>query len=146
MQPYSAALCMPPSNIIIRVFLQAASSLLFRFAKLMHEKSKPLSGKAKSRNKRGRKPSGEEKIGRRVYSLQNSLQSVFSHLVLIPYCNITSWFAIALAGMRTRQNLREKADCKKSRFDEQFFFNNNVSSFYCCCIGNTELLRHTCTR
>ena len=36
-------------------------------------------------------------------------------LVLIPYCNITSWFAIALAEIRTRRILREKADCKKSR-------------------------------
>ena len=34
--------------------------------------------------------------------------------VPIPYCNITSWFAIALAEMRARRILREKADCKQS--------------------------------
>ena len=33
----------------------------------------------------------------------------------IPYCNIT-WFTIALAEIRTRRILREKAGCKKSRF------------------------------
>ena len=36
-------------------------------------------------------------------------------MVLIPYCNITLWFAIALAEIRTRRLFREKADCKQSR-------------------------------
>ena len=51
---------------------------------------------------------------RRVCLLQKSPQSVFSPLVPIPYCNITSWFGIALAEIRTRRILREKADCKQS--------------------------------
>ena len=34
--------------------------------------------------------------------------------VPIPYCYITSWFAIALAEIRTRRIKREKADCKQS--------------------------------
>ena len=41
-------------------------------------------------------------------------QSIFSHLIPIPYHNITSWFAIALAEIRTRWILREKADFKQS--------------------------------
>ena len=32
----------------------------------------------------------------------------------MPYCNVTSWFAIALAEIRTKWILREKADCKQS--------------------------------
>ena len=60
-----------------------ASSLLFFFANLLHEKPKHA--------------------------------SLDKRLVLIPYCNITSWFAIALAEIRTRRILREKADCKQSR-------------------------------
>ena len=39
-------------------------------------------------------------------------EGVFSRLVPIP-CNITSWFAVALAEIRTRWILREKADCKR---------------------------------
>ena len=35
-------------------------------------------------------------------------------VVPIPYCNITSWFAIAMAEIRTRRILREKEDCKQS--------------------------------
>ena len=35
-------------------------------------------------------------------------------VVPIPYCNITSWFAIAMAEIRTRGILREKEDCKQS--------------------------------
>ena len=46
--------------------------------------------------------------------LQKSLQSIFSCLVPIPYCNIALWFAIELAEMRTRQILREKAGCKQT--------------------------------
>ena len=37
--------------------------------------------------------------------------------VPIPYCYITSWFAIALAEIRTRRIKREKADCKQSILD-----------------------------
>ena len=48
--------------------------------------------------------------------LQKSPQSVFYRLVPIPYCNITSWFAIALAEIRTRRILREKTDCKQSNY------------------------------
>ena len=33
--------------------------------------------------------------------------------VAIPYCSVKSWFAIALAEIRTRRILREKADCKQ---------------------------------
>ena len=40
--------------------------------------------------------------------LQKSPQSFFSHLVLIPYCNVTSWFAIALAEIRTRWILEKR--------------------------------------
>ena len=36
--------------------------------------------------------------------------------VQITYCNLTSWFAIAVAEIRTRRILREKADCKQSTF------------------------------
>ena len=39
----------------------------------------------------------------RVCLLQKCSQSVFSRLVLISHCNITSWFAIALAEIRTTQ-------------------------------------------
>ena len=35
-------------------------------------------------------------------------------VVPIPYCNITSWFAIAMAEIRTRRIFREKEDCKQS--------------------------------
>ena len=31
------------------------------------------------------------------------------------YCKVRSWFAIALAEMRTRRILRENADCKPSK-------------------------------
>ena len=48
---------------------------------------------------------------RRVCLLQKSQQSVFSRLVSVI---ITSLFAIALDEIRTRQILREKADCKQS--------------------------------
>ena len=37
--------------------------------------------------------------------------------VPISYCYITSWFAIALAEIRTRRIKREKADCKQSILD-----------------------------
>ena len=43
-------------------------------------------------------------------------ETVFSRLTLdvpIPYCNVKSWFAIALAEIRTRLIVREKADCKQ---------------------------------
>ena len=53
---------------------QTASSLLYFFAKLLCKKPKNASN-----DKRGR----------------------LSRLVPIPHCNITSWFAIALAEMRT---------------------------------------------
>ena len=43
--------------------------------------------------------------------LQKSLQSIFSCLVRIPYCNV---IAIVLAEMRTRQILREKAGGKQT--------------------------------
>ena len=56
----------------------------------LHVKPKHASGEAASRDKRGR-------------------------LVSIPYCNITSWFVIALPEIRTRRTLREKADCKPSK-------------------------------
>ena len=49
----------------------------------------------RERDTRGRKP--EKKI------------------VPIPYCIVTSWFAIALAEIRTGRILREKADSKQSR-------------------------------
>ena len=39
----------------------------------------------------------------RVCLLQKCSQSVFSRLVLISHCNIMSWFAIALAEIRTTQ-------------------------------------------
>ena len=39
----------------------------------------------------------------RVCLLQKCSQSVFSRLVLISHCNITWWFAIALAEIRTTQ-------------------------------------------
>ena len=42
------------------------------------------------------------------------INEVDNRLVPIPYCNITSWFAIALAEIRTRRILREKADRKQS--------------------------------
>ena len=35
--------------------------------------------------------------------------------VSLRYCKVTSWFAIALAEMRTRRILRENADCKQSK-------------------------------
>ena len=50
----------------------------------------------------------------RACLLRKSPQSVFSRLVPIPYWNITSWFAITLAEVRTRRILREKADCTQS--------------------------------
>ena len=37
-----------------------------------------------------------------------------NRLVPVPYCNMTSWFAIVLAQIRTRWILREKADSKQS--------------------------------
>ena len=45
---------------------------------------------------------------------QKSPQSVFSRLVPIRCCIITSWFAIVLSEIRTGQILREKLDCKQS--------------------------------
>ena len=42
------------------------------------------------------------------------VRSPFFRLVPIPYCYITSWFAIALTEIRTRRILREKASCKQS--------------------------------
>ena len=59
-------------------------------ATLLHTKLQ-----TRERDKQGRKP--EKKI------------------VPIPYCNVTSWFAIALAEIRTGRILREKADSKQSR-------------------------------
>ena len=58
-------------------------------ATLLHTKLQ-----TRERDKQGRKP--EKKI------------------VPIPYCNVTSWFAIALAEIRTGRILREKADSKQS--------------------------------
>jgi len=66
---------------------QTASSLLYFFAKLLCKKPKNASN-----DKRGRLP----------------------RLVPIPHCNITSWFAIALAEMRTGRILRDKGDWKQS--------------------------------
>ena len=66
---------------------QTASSLLFFFAKLLCKKPKNASN-----DKRGR----------------------LSRLVPIPYCKITSWFAIVLAEMRTERILRDKGDWKQS--------------------------------
>ena len=76
---------------------------------------------------------------RRVCLLQKSQQSVFSRLVSIVI--ITSWFAIALDEIRTRRILREKADCKQSRwevplhaqsfdFDHKLWLNKLMWSFY----------------
>ena len=42
------------------------------------------------------------------------VSSPSSYLVQIRYCNITSWFAIVLAEIRTRRILRENADRKQS--------------------------------
>ena len=51
---------------------------------------------------------------RKVCLLQKSPQSVFSRLVPIRCCIITSWFAIVLSEIRTGQILREELDCKQS--------------------------------
>ena len=48
-------------------------------------------------------------------------EGVFSRLVPIP-SNITSWFTIALAEIRTRWILREKAECKQSSCGEVRMF------------------------
>ena len=57
--------------------LRIASSLLFFFAKLLHAKNKYATGEAANRDKRR------------------------CRLLPIPHCNITSWFAIGLAEIRT---------------------------------------------
>ena len=51
---------------------------------------------------------------RKVCLLQKTPQTVFSRLVPIRCCIITSWFAIVLSEIRTGQILREKLDCKQS--------------------------------
>ena len=66
------------------------------------------------------KPRGAINEGwRRVCLLRKSPQSVFSRLVPIPYCNITSGFAIALAEIRRRtaSSLEEvrKAELNESK-------------------------------
>ena len=56
---------------------------------------------------------------------------VFFRLVLIPYCNMKSWFAIALAEKRTRQILREQADCKQSSLSLSSVATDNWKQFQC---------------
>ena len=48
-----------------------------------------------------------------MYLLQKSPQSVLSHHVLIPYCNVIFLQIIMLGGIRTGWIFREKADCKQ---------------------------------
>ena len=83
------------------IWKKESSGLLFFFAKLLHAKPKHASGKAWSREKRGRK----------------------------------SWFAFALDEVRTRQILREKADCKQSSSPLTNFLNiykisSSLQTFY----------------
>ena len=81
------------------------SSLLLFFAKLLHVKPKHSSGEVGSCEKRGRKP--------------EKRKSLFSRLVSVI---ITLCFVIALDEIRTRQILREKADCKQSKRKLQSMF------------------------
>ena len=50
------------------------------------------------------------------FSIQsgNNQVSQASETILVADRSVTSWFAIALAEIRTRRILREKADCKQS--------------------------------
>ena len=58
-------------------------------------------------------------------------EGVFSRLVPIP-SNIASWFAIALAEIRTRWILREKAKCKQSSSGEVRMFPTMHAQQPCC--------------
>ena len=92
-------------NLSFRPVKQTASSLLFFLAKSLHEKPKHASGEGSKHDKRGRKPE-EKKTRVRLFS--------FGPNIIISYCNVTSWFTVALVEIRTRRNLREKVDCKQS--------------------------------
>ena len=50
-----------------------------------------------------------------------------SHLVPIPYCYIMSWFAIALAEIRSRRILREKVDCMQSMYKTKGLIDSSMT-------------------
>ena len=69
-----------------------------------------------------------------LFTTKESAVHLFSFNIVIPYCNITSWFAIKLAEIRTGPILRKKANCKQSTSCE----NNMLSSHlkYHRCYGH----------
>ena len=54
-----------------------------------------------------------------------------THSTLNEGDGLTSWFAIALAEIRTRRILREKADCKQSRLSLLSVAKDNWKQFQC---------------
>ena len=81
-------------NLLLQVFYLCQEPLVHEYLKMTEkttEKRRNFS-ETQSRDKRGWQSSGPSPA----------------------YCNMTSWFAIVLAQIRTRWILREKADSKQS--------------------------------